>query len=292
MASGKWRTKASITLVLASVGLALLLVPLTSGSQSVQAANSCGWVCTQIKHVVIIEKENRSFDNLFARFPGADGTKTVQRGAHTYPIPQTPLVLIHDIAHSTQAAVTAENGGKMNMFYKLLGSQQGKVNVADTAYTQDEIPLYWAYAQTYTLADHYFSSFSGPSYPNHLPLIMGSLNHVTGDPRLTETAPGVSTFVPRWGCDSGKTAYVPVRQNGVTRWVKPCWNNMTIADEANKAGVSWHYYANPKALPDTSGRHSTASSTFATHRSGRRTSASHSTSLLMFRTAIWPTSPG
>src|SRR5690348_8589622 len=29
-----------------------------------------------IKHVVFIVKENRTFDNLFGRYPGADGTTT------------------------------------------------------------------------------------------------------------------------------------------------------------------------------------------------------------------------
>jgi len=29
-----------------------------------------------IQHVVIVIQENRSFDNLFATFPGADGTRT------------------------------------------------------------------------------------------------------------------------------------------------------------------------------------------------------------------------
>ncbi|MFZ0031371.1 MAG: alkaline phosphatase family protein, partial [Candidatus Cybelea sp.] len=31
---------------------------------------------TPIDHVVIVIQENRSFDNFFATFPGADGTKT------------------------------------------------------------------------------------------------------------------------------------------------------------------------------------------------------------------------
>ena len=31
---------------------------------------------TKIKHVIIVIQENRSFDNFFATFPGADGTTT------------------------------------------------------------------------------------------------------------------------------------------------------------------------------------------------------------------------
>lgn len=31
--------------------------------------------CGPIKHIIIMVRENHSFDNLFGRFPGADGTK-------------------------------------------------------------------------------------------------------------------------------------------------------------------------------------------------------------------------
>ncbi len=36
---------------------------------------------TRIKHVVVVIQENRSFDNFFATFPGADGTKTGKAAA-------------------------------------------------------------------------------------------------------------------------------------------------------------------------------------------------------------------
>src|SRR5216684_5350608 len=35
-------------------------------------------------------------------------------------------------------------------------------------YDGTDIPNYWAYAQHFTLADHFFSSLAGPSLPNHL----------------------------------------------------------------------------------------------------------------------------
>ncbi len=39
-------------------------------------AGHSGTVGNYIKHIVIIVQENHSFDNLFATFPGADGTTT------------------------------------------------------------------------------------------------------------------------------------------------------------------------------------------------------------------------
>src|SRR5581483_1775049 len=111
----------SIAALIAAVATALLLSP-AAGPSAVQADTGCGWVCTQIQHVVIIEKENHTFDNMFARFPGADGTTTVQRGTKTYPIGTTPDKFTGDIAHTTSAALEAINGGKMNLFYKLKGA--------------------------------------------------------------------------------------------------------------------------------------------------------------------------
>jgi len=229
--------------VLAALAGAFALSPHGSGAAGLRHATDCGWGCSQIQHVVIIEKENHTFDNLFARFPGADGTSTVRRGKHTYPIGVTPPHLANDIAHTTAAAKLGENGGKMNLFYQLGGAQQEGMNVADSAYTEQEIPLYWAYAQHYALADHFFSAFAGASFPNHLALIQGSLNHVIGDPRLTVRKG--STFTQEWGCDAAPNAYVPVQRGRKPSIEKPCWDNMTIADEANRAGVSWHYYAVP-----------------------------------------------
>ena len=36
--------------------------------------------CSPIKHIIIMVKENRSFDNIFGQFPGADGTMYAREG--------------------------------------------------------------------------------------------------------------------------------------------------------------------------------------------------------------------
>ena len=41
-----------------------------------------------IKHVVVIVKENHTFDNYFGSFPGAEGTTTLHDvGRHHVPLP-------------------------------------------------------------------------------------------------------------------------------------------------------------------------------------------------------------
>ena len=59
----------SITLGAAAIVFSVSAAP---PANVAYADDGCGWVCTQIKHVVIIVKENHSFDNMFGRFVGAD----------------------------------------------------------------------------------------------------------------------------------------------------------------------------------------------------------------------------
>src|ERR1019366_2337233 len=105
-----------------------------------------------IKHIVFIIKENHSFDNLFAQFPGADGTKYAYVGNKRIPLGKMPDHLPYDIAHGGGAAQTAVNRGQMNQFYLLSGAIQFGHDYADSAYSPSQIPNYWKYAQTYTLA--------------------------------------------------------------------------------------------------------------------------------------------
>jgi phospholipase C len=96
-----------------------------------------------IEHVVIILKENHTFDNYFGTFPGANGVK-LQRAPDPLPDP------LHD--HAAWLA-SQKRGGKRQQ------------------YKQADIPTYWAYAQQYTLCDNYFTDVASQSEPNHLFLI-------------------------------------------------------------------------------------------------------------------------
>ena len=227
---------------LAVAGTLVLALSPFGGSPTARASNPCGWVCSQIKHVVIIVKENHTFDNMFGRFPGADGTQTANESGHIVPMTQTPDPLAGDISHDSSAAVLAYDQGKMDQFYRIGGAIQHGQNVSESQYSPDQIPLYWAYAQHYTLADHYFSSILGPSFPAHLALIQGNVDNVIDNPHI----PKSKSFYPNWGCDSVPQNVVRVFVNGRYEEVRPCFNSQTIADEANQAKVSWRYYSPPK----------------------------------------------
>ena len=76
----------------------------------------------KIQHVVFIIKENRTFDNYFGTFPGADGatTGTISTGA-VIPLGPTGDRTPRDIDHSFKAATTAINGGAMDQFDLIQG---------------------------------------------------------------------------------------------------------------------------------------------------------------------------
>src|SRR5262245_21376758 len=157
---------------------------------------------TRIKHVVIIVKENRTFDNYFGTFPGADGATTgVIHSGETVTLGRTPDRTPRDIDHSFQAAVKAINGGLMNQFDLIAG---GNVHGDLLAYTQlieQDIPNYFAYARAFALADAMFSSLTGPSFPNHLYTVGAQSGGAINNPRNSGG---------KWGCDADDGADVQV----------------------------------------------------------------------------------
>lgn len=97
-----------------------------------------------IEHVVIVVKENHTFDNYFGTFPGANGDATL---AHA---PDPPA---SDPRHDHAA---------------WLGRAQSSIR---QQYREADIPAYFAYARQFTLCDNYFSEIASQSEPNHLMLI-------------------------------------------------------------------------------------------------------------------------
>jgi len=193
-----------------------------------------------IKHVVFIIKENHSFDNVFGRFPGANGARVAMAGSRRVAIGDTPDHLPDDIHHDGNAARIAEHGGRMNMFYSLPGAVQHGVDYADTSYKRSQIPNYWRYAQRFALADRFFSTIQGPSFPNHLATIAAQAAGALDNPGGVNLP--TTTF--SWGCDSPPGWMVPVRApNGTVSHRRPCFNFTTLTDEASRAHVSWRYYA-------------------------------------------------
>ena len=79
----------------------------------------------KIKHVVFLVKENRTFDNYFGTFPGADGATSGKiSSGKTIHLGHAPDVLPRDISHSFQSAVLAIDSGAMDKFDLIPGGNQ------------------------------------------------------------------------------------------------------------------------------------------------------------------------
>ena len=187
----------------------------------------------QIKHVVFIIKENRSFDQYFGTFPGADGaTSGTTSSGKTVPLGQTPDKMPYDLGHEWKDAHLAIDSGKMDKFDLVTNGAQ---LLPYTQMRQADIPNYFAYAHQFVLADHMFSSLAGPSFPNHLYTVAAQSGGAIGNPNDPKII---------WGCDADPTSTVSVMDSsGHVTQQPPCFDFQTLADSLQNASVSWKYYA-------------------------------------------------
>ena len=127
----------------------------------------------RIQHLIWIMQENRTFDNYFGTFPGADGIppatclpKMPGSRECVAPFHMPDLFPTCDLPHEWEDAHAVYDNGKMDAFIWVEGTPY------TMAYLDDrDIPNYWAYAKHYTLCDRFFSSQMGESLTNHLYMV-------------------------------------------------------------------------------------------------------------------------
>ncbi len=186
---------------------------------------------TTVKHIVVIMQENRTFDNLFNGFPGAD---TVQSGiSHGTVIPLQPVPFEQgtDVDHSHVNWYKAWNGGAMDGF--TIAKKYPTPNFPYAYVPQTETIPIWTLAKAFTLGDRMFQSNSGPSFPAHQYMIAGQSQQADENPNGT------------WGCDAtASTTVALLGPNGTNLpGVYPCFDYQTMADVLDTKGVTWKYYA-------------------------------------------------
>jgi phospholipase C len=210
----------------AGCGASIVLNP----SPPVAADTVSPVVGSPIDHIVIIMQENRTVDNLFNGFPGAD---TVQSGlSNGINVPLRPVSLAdgRDLDHSHMRWLKDMDNGEMD------GFAQSQVNPSTLAYSyvpeKDDEP-YWTMARNYVLGDRMFQSNTGPSFVAHQYLIAGQSADVAENPS------------GGWGCDAGSSSTAAlIGPNGTELpGVEPCFDYQTVADLLDEKGVSWRYYA-------------------------------------------------
>ena len=166
-----------------------------------QAAPSFAGKFQQIKHIVIIYQENRSFDNLYGTFPGANGVDqasavsktqldlngnpypslanvpngfasdslfpaTVPNGPWDIGLYAPPSMATRDISHNHYHMIKQANGGLMNEY----STWSNDPALPMGHYEYQTLPES-ALAQEFTLCDNYFQGAFGASCLNHLYMI-------------------------------------------------------------------------------------------------------------------------
>ncbi|MFD7539433.1 phosphocholine-specific phospholipase C [Streptomyces sp. NPDC059819] len=189
-----------------------------------------------VKHVVVLMQENRSFDHYFGALAGVRGFD--DRQALTFPngdsVFRQPDAGRADgfmlpfrmdttkynaqnaggLPHDWGTGHTAINGGAMNKWVAAKGERTMGY------FTREDIPYQYALADAFTLCDGYFCSQAGPTDPNRLYLWTGTCG------------PGKDGTTGPW------TDNTPVTDNPVADWT-------TYAERLEAAKVSWRVYHNP-----------------------------------------------
>ncbi len=221
------------------IGGACLLAALTgcnasivlSPSPAVRASTVSPIAGSPIQHIVIIMQENRSFDNLFNGFPGADTAQSGMNGGQSVALTPISLGDSRDLNHSHTRWAQDWDNGRMD------GFAQSGMSPATLAYSyvpEKDVEEYWTLAKQFVIGDRMFQSNTGPSFVAHQYMIAGQSAKVAENPTGSV-----------WGCDASPdtTAAVLADDGTETAGVFPCFDYQTIADLLDMKGVTWRYYA-------------------------------------------------
>ena len=186
-------------------------LPYRQNGAELRALNSTG--AGKIRHVIYIIQENRSFDNLFQGYPGAD-TVSTGKDSRGKPIALQPVPLAtqYILDHSASAMFTDCNGSgklpgtscRMNGFEKeIYGNAPRRLKYPMYVYVphKDSKP-YFDMAHEWVLADKMFQSQLDESFVAHQYAI------------AAQAASTVNLPFGAWGCGGGGSDVVQTITTG------------------------------------------------------------------------------
>ncbi len=217
----------------------------------------------KLDHLIFIVQENRSFDQYFGTFPGADGIPMRKDGIPAVCIPDPVLghcsrpyhsssLVGNGGLHDEAASRRDVDGGRMDGFIETL-PQTDRWCVVRTApacadrvgprlqpdvmsyHDRREIPNYWTYARRFVLEDRMFAPSDSWTLPSHLYLVSAWSASCT-DP--TDPMSCRSNLDLR-----GPGEFHPYGAPPVYAWTDITWL-------LHRAGVSWGYYVGPGTCID------------------------------------------
>jgi phospholipase C len=202
-----------------------------------------------IEHVVFLMQENRSFDHYFGVYPGVRGFDDHPPGSdgvfaqRAATVPDGVLLpfhldtatdmasCTHDLTHDWKPQHLCFDNGSMADWVKThtLGQYEGANYGTLTMgyYRRPDIPYHYALADNFTICDNYHCSVLGPTHPNRLMAVSGTL-----DPDGSHGGPVLMT-------NSSPSAKFSVD-----------WP--TMPEVLEDAAISWKVYNPPGPLYDVS----------------------------------------
>jgi phospholipase C len=232
------------------------------GGRAAAAPTNVPVAIHRIRHVIVIMQENRSFDNYFGTYPGADGIP-MRHGRPTVcspdPISGRCIRPYHDSQqidsggpHDTIAAHSDIAGGRMTGFVAQAVHARSPgclhsvldptciINVRrpDVMGYHDgsDIPNYWTYARHFVLQDHMFASNLGWSLPSHLAMVSGWSAQCASGSDPMSCHPSTNRTIPDGAKNAGRgTPFF-------------AWTDLTYL--LAQHSVSWGYYVSPGRQPD------------------------------------------
>jgi phospholipase C len=173
---------------------------------------------TPIEHFVTVMQSNRTFDNYFGTYPGADGIPAgtcmpvdpVDRTSTDCIAPYHLESFEESLSQTHRTFQNQYRDGAMDGFISDSRLRGESDTVAMGWLNDEQVPFYWNVADNYVLFDRYFSSAAAGSTPNRMYWVSGTAG-VTDLDRVGVPPEG-------WGS-------LP-----------------TVFDRLEEAGISWKFY--------------------------------------------------
>ncbi|HEX4830887.1 MAG TPA: alkaline phosphatase family protein [Trebonia sp.] len=216
---------------------------------SAAAVAPAGSSLSDVRHIVILMQENRSYDHYFGTLSGTRGfadpgarqvagrpvfaqagyqpgagpsaAGTLQPFRLASDPPREDGQAVNDIAHDWVTQHRSWNDGAMDGFVTAHLAADGPASGPLTMgyYTRAELPFYYALADAFTVCDGYFCSVMGPTDPNRVMAMSGTI-----DP----------------GGAAGGPVLITRELSRLTHYGRLGWE--TMPERLLAAGVSWKVY--------------------------------------------------
>ena len=172
-----------------------------AGAATIDAAakvKAAGSDLGAIEHVIFFMQENRSFDHYYGSYKGVRGfddhaKSSLGAFAQAWPGGAADHLLpfhlqadsgigecTHDLNHTWPAEHMSRGAGNNADFVRthtstaFEGPQEGVLTMG--YYTRADLPFYYALADAFTICDNYHCSVMGPTHPNRLMALSGTID--------------------------------------------------------------------------------------------------------------------